>query len=688
MAMNTNFKAFIGVEKGSEGYFVPSDSEIQDYSGSKPIPKYTSITLGTMYPMNGDPNYIVSVSKARLYNYSKVTLYIVQHDKKTIDFFTASNSIGTKTSGNNTLYIMGFSTSSVPRSTAAYIGAYFSNSEPTNDEVNEVMKPYVVADGGLIADTPKVKHGYTEYLTHCTSSLAGQTTVNEGDVDITFTANSGYEFDTTTNTGSYEVGDSIEPTSVSGTFKASDKHQFTTTIKNVNGDLSVDMTANAIKVAHNVKTNNISYCTVDAPTTVEDGETLNVVITPNSGYEFSKDGTWYEGDSYEPNSVEHPFTPTGKTYTLSIPNVKTDIDVWLDATKQNVVPETVTYVEHLSHCTSSHTGGKINKGSTDITFTADEGYEFSTKGTWFQQSDPSMPEQTTDFFPTDKHQFTVTLEYVYAPVTVTLSATSAVVTSATAFNNLYLTNDGELGNLATERFYEEKTGDNTVNVDIIDYGKQILNLLRLPFAIPEVIQGTEKKPIQLGNKKTTVESTPILSDTVKVNVGKITVPETYKNVIDYRYTDCVLHLPFVDEMKLDIEYTIGYTITIYYLVNLYTGKATLILSTSKTGNVFHTETISIGQKLPFIQLADNSDYSSMGTTIYTGIKQAYIDVISQPPVENATMRVNEHGKLKDYTGYTEASTIMLTTSATVSEQEDIKQLLNQGVYINDTTTIH
>ena len=529
---------------------------------------------------------------------------------------------------------------------------------------------------------------YNETLTHCKSSLTGQTTVDEGDVDITFTADSGFEFDTTTNTGSYEVGESGEPTSVTGTFKASDKHQFTTTIKNVNGDLSVDMIANASKVSHNVKTDNISYCTTDSPTTIEDGETLNVVITPNSGYEFSKDGTWYEGDGSEPNSVEHKFTPTGTTYTLSIPNVKTDIDVWLDATKQNVVPETVTYVEHLSHCTSSHTGDKINKGSTDITFTSDEGYEFSTKGTWFQQLDPGEPEQKTDFFPTDKHQFTITLKGVYAPVTVTLSATQVVVSSATAFNNLYLTNNGELGNLSTERFYEKKYADGTVNFDVIDYGKHILNLLRLPFAIPEAIQDTEKKPIQLGNRTTTVKSTPILADTIKLNVGKITVPETYKNVIDYRYTDCVLHLPFVDEMKLDIEYTIGYTITIEYLVNLYTGKATLILSTSKTGNVFHTETISIGQKLPFIQLADNSDYSSMGTTLYTGIKQAYIDIISQPPVDNATMRVNEHGQLKDYTGYTEASTIMLTTSATVSEQEDIKQLLNQGVYINGTTTIH
>ena len=592
--MNTNFKAFIGVEKGTEGTFVSSGSEIQDYSGPRAIPKYTNITLGTMYQMNGDPFYSVSASKNRLYGI--VTFYIVQPDKKTINILHV-DVVPTITSiGNNTSYGLGCGTSSTPRSTAAYIGAYFSNSKPTDDEITEVMKPYVVADGGLIGGTPKVQH--------------------------------------------------------------------------------------------KVKTNNIYYCTTNAPTTIEDGETLNVVIIPNSGYEFSKDGTWYEGDSGEPNSVSHKFTPTGTTYTLSIPNVKTDIDVWLDATKQIIVPETVTYVEHLSHCTSSIASGTINKGKVDITFTADEGFEFTTKGTWLQQTDPSEPGQENDFFPTDKHQFTVTLGYVYAPVTVTISATHAVVTSATAFNNLYLTNDGELGNLATERFYAEKTGDGSVNVDVIDYGKQIINLLRLPFAIPEAIQGTEKKPIQLGNKTTTVESTPILSDTVKVNVGKITVPETYKNVVDYRYTDCVLHLPFVDEMKLDIEYTIGYTITIYYLVNLYTGKATMILSTSKTGNVFHTETISIGQKLPFIQLADNSDYSSMGSTIYTGIKQAYIDVISQPPVDNATMRVNEHGKLKDYTGYTEASTIMLTTSATVSEQEDIKQLLNQGVYINGTTTIY
>ena len=683
--MNTNFKAFVGVEKGSEVTFVQSDSEIQDYSGYKPIPKYTSITLGTMYSMNGDPNYIVSASKERLYNYSRVTFYIVQHDKKTIDFFTAPRGLKTRTSGNNTLYIMGLSTSPVPRSTAAYIGAYFSNSEPTNDEVTEVMKPYVVADGGLIANTPKVKHKVdVSYLTHVTSNAP--TTIEDGkDLVVTLTPETGYEF---TQDGTWYEGDSSEPDSVEHTFTPTGT-TYTLSIPNVKTDIQISLTATAkAQVITHAVTTNLTHVTSNAPTTIEDGKDLVVTLTPETGYEFTQDGTWYEGDSSEPDSVEHTFTPTGTTYTLSIPNVKTDIEVWLDATKQKAVPETVTYVEHLTHCTSSHTDNKINKGSTDITFTADEGYEFSTKGTWFQQSDPSMPEQNTDFFPTDKHQFTIKLEYVYSPVTVTLSATSAVVTSATAFNNLYLTNDGELGNLATERFYEEKTSDSSVSVDIIDYGKQILNLLRLPFAIPEAIQGTEKKPIQLGNKKTTVESTPILSDTVKVNVGKITVPETYKNVIDYRYTDCVLHLPFVDEMKLDIEYTIGYTITIYYLVNLYTGKATLILSTSKTGNVFHTETISIGQKLPFIQLADNSDYSSMGTTIYTGIKQAYIDVISQPPVDNATMRVNEHGKLKDYTGYTEASTIMLTTSATVSEQEDIKQLLNQGVYINGTTTIH
>ena len=422
---------------------------------------------------------------------------------------------------------------------------------------------------------------------------------------------------------------------------------------------------------------------------VESGSSLTVIATANDGFHFNDiNGT--ENDAFyrlgKPNS-EYPVhvvylkpEQNSKTFTFTIPDITEPllISFWAH---EDVAP-TVTYTEKLVHAKSSLTGSSvITKGNNvSITFTADDGYEFSTARIASQQESTELPSAKITFYPTDAKTFTYTISRVYYPVTITLTATKPVVTTSSAFTNIYLTNDGELGNLATERFYEEQASGDGINLNVIDYGKNILNLQRFPIDIPTNIQD-EKRPIYLGTKKTTVNSTPLTADVIKLDLGKINVPEQYHNLADYRYTDVVLHLPFTDEINLKPEYVINATIKIMYYVHLYTGKAKLVISSSKNGTVYTSDTINISQKLPFIQLSNDTDYNSMGEAIYTGILQAYVDVISQPPVENATMRVQEHGVLKDYTGYTEASTLNLITSATVSEQQEIQQLLNQGVYI-------
>ena len=245
------------------------------------------------------------------------------------------------------------------------------------------------------------------------------------------------------------------------------------------------------------------------------------------------------------------------------------------------------------------------------------------------------------------------------------------------FVNLYKTNQTELTELSKARFYEN-TGQ------IVDYGQFITSLYVLSFDIPSDIIG-DKSTILLGNSDSGVESTLINNYMFDFDAGEIEVPLKYNNIYDFVNTECILHLPFLDKIYLNSEYVIGQTLSITFTIELYSGNLTVNIKSSFTNEIVASVQGLIGMNIPFIQKSNGSVINSISNVYKNKINRCFVEVNRNIPyTKNKNIfggNVVEYGRIGDYTDYIECNKIVLETNATNQEQEEIKNLLRNGVFI-------
>lgn len=439
-------------------------------------------------------------------------------------------------------------------------------------------------------------------------------------------------------------------------------------------------------VKHTI-TNNLTNATAGADNAAEaeDKQPYTATFNAATNTVFSAPNSYTMGGV----TTDIPASNTN-TLTVTIPSVTDDVVF-------NIASAPITYnvTFNLTHVTTTH-GNTLVQGSNDITFIADTGYSMTESG--HITTILNGVESGSDFYPDDPKQFTLNIPNVRTNYVISLSAVidaseptepTEPVEKASNFTNLYSTNDTELGHLAVDRFKSALSGGSgsgagsstgSAKPDELDHGKFILELFKIPFALPEAIT-TPDIAIQLGSVTTTVKSTRVDATTYTVDLGTIHINEKYKNSLDYKNTDCTLYLPFTKPVKLPTELVIDQDISISYHINLYNGDTTYTLISSKSGAQFDSETFNIGSKIPFMQVTNNNATNQLKPREYNNIYTAYIQVTRSIPIEGVGSDCYEKGVISDYKGYTEIDQIEINTRATQSEQEDIKQLLRQGVYI-------
>ena len=89
--------------------------------------------------------------------------------------------------------------------------------------------------------------------------------------------------------------------------------------------------------------------------------------------------------------------------------------------------------------------------------------------------------------------------------------------------------------------------------------------------------------------------------------------------------------------------------------------------------------------IPFIQKTNGNVINSVSNVYKNKNNRCFIEVNRNIPyTKNNNVfgsSVVEYGKIGDYTGYLECDKIVLETNATNQEQEEIKNLLRNGVFI-------
>ena len=247
--------------------------------------------------------------------------------------------------------------------------------------------------------------------------------------------------------------------------------------------------------------------------------------------------------------------------------------------------------------------------------------------------------------------------------------------NVSGFNHLYLVDKNTLKSLASERF---TTGSNST----IDLGNFIINVLELPFKLDDSLKGVESN-IVLGHKLTNTKAVELIDDELIIDFGNINVPGKFNNSYDYMNTEIRLHVPFSNVINLEANYVVGYDINVKYIIDLYTGEGTINVSSSKINKVIHSENVKIGRNIPFIRYNNdvvNSISSNSG--VNNEILSPYIEVIRNKPYYDAfDNEVVTYGQLKSVKGYASVNNIILNSSATQQEKNEIVNLLRNGVYI-------
>lgn len=246
-------------------------------------------------------------------------------------------------------------------------------------------------------------------------------------------------------------------------------------------------------------------------------------------------------------------------------------------------------------------------------------------------------------------------------------------------NNVYEIDNEKLAQINKERF-TVITGSDTP----YDYGQFILSVLQFPFDVPaDIIGGTAA--VQLADKTLTVSANQLLDDVIKIDMGEIAVPNTHNNMLDYANTQAILHLPRSPSIVLDLEYVIGQTLNIYYLLDTYTGNATINVTSSKIAGVISSTQVDIGVKVPYMA---NSYSQPENTGVIAGgnngVKTPYIELISHDailPDGFFTIPIVDEDIIGNQSGYIKVDNVNLVTKAISNEKAEIISLLSQGVII-------
>lgn len=321
---------------------------------------------------------------------------------------------------------------------------------------------------------------------------------------------------------------------------------------------------------------------------------------------------------------------------------------------------------------------------TTITIQANDGYTFESDGKLTYEIDDVGDQGEYTIKATHTNTVTFTLptdinwEYQGNFMLTIGAVKSEIVESTGGFTNIYKADYTNLLKFSNEVIIKT-VGGSSGNLQKYDVTPYINNLVLLPFNVPS----GEKSNIVAGNEIFKTQLTTVDTNYLNVNLGNITVSETYKNGYDYYNVKTRLMLPYTNMIELDPVHVINQTITIKYIVNVVNGDTTINLLNGDA--LFYSEQVNLGSEVPFISSANKgSQYAVINrlkTVFKNSINQAYI-IIEQPtPILNSEYYpTNEKGTLKGYNGNVKC-TLLNNMNINANELNTLQNLLNNGVNI-------
>ena len=481
---------------------------------------------------------------------------------------------------------------------------------------------------------------YTETLQNIVSD--GVKNYNAGDTfTIHYTANDGYLIDSlTSNIGTVTIADDKRTAVLAGS---------------ATGNIVVNGVATARQSYTYTET--LQNIVSDGATSYNAGDTFTIHYTANDGCLIDR--------------------LTSNIGTVTIAGDKRTAVLAGSAT-ENIVVEGVATTEYgtilitgsFVHCSCNYSDGEtISPSKPRLEIVADDGFIFLNEFKYKQAGVTKYLNKSDDnkMLYKDLDTRGLNLNDVYTAVTAPKTMTS--------FVHLYKTNDNELSALAKARFKD-------VSGNTVDYGQYISALYRIPVDLSNITGDTSN--IMLGQYDSMVASTLLNQYLMDIDGGTITIPEKFSNAYDYLTTECILHLPFLDEINLPPHYVVNQTINIKYKLDLYSGILTASIYSSYLNSIVANTSGVIVTNIPFIQKQTDNVINSL-TKVFTNlIPTAFMEVTRNIPYDN----VNVFGKecvdfdmIGNKTGYLKCDNVSLVSKATKNEKDEILSLLKDGIIL-------
>ena len=341
-----------------------------------------------------------------------------------------------------------------------------------------------------------------------------------------------------------------------------------------------------------------------------------------------------------------------------------------------------------SNCTMYKNGvllqiGDIADIGDELKLVCNTGYEFSGYVRLFAQEQNWGYWSYLDFVIDESNKIGIlTLENISDGDYITSidEIITTQVDNVTGSNSVFKISDQDLKQINIDRFVTD--GGNPPSV--IDYGVNILGVINLPFEIDSsYIQ--ESETIKLGTHETTVTAPKISVDKLFYNLGDIVVNDAVDS-IDYTNVKALLHLPYAPSLNLELDYTIGYTINVEYVIDLYSGDAVINVKSSKNGDVVLTSNVNLGVNIPY--MFNETMPSVNNVNVILGgdnhIRSPYIELVQNTPILADgffTIPIVDENLLNTCEGFVRVEEIELNSNALSYEKSLILNALKSGVII-------
>ena len=481
---------------------------------------------------------------------------------------------------------------------------------------------------------------YTETLQNIVSD--GAKNYNAGDTfTIHYTANDGYLIDSlTSNIGTVTIADNKRTAVLAGS---------------ATGNIVVNGVATARQSYTYTET--LQNIVSDGAESYNAGDTFTIHYTANDGCLI---------DSLTSNIGTVTIAGDKRTAVLAGSATENIVVNGVATTEYGTILITGSFV----HCSCNYSDGEtISPSKPRLEIVADDGFIFLNEFKYKQAGVTKYLNKSDDnkMLYKDLDTRGLNLNDVYSAVTAPKTMTS--------FVHLYKTNDNELSALAKARFKD-------VSGNTVDYGQYISALYRIPVDLSNITGDTSN--IMLGQYDSMVASTLLNQYLMDIDGGTITIPEKFSNAYDYLTTECILHLPFLDEINLPPHYVVNQTINIKYKLDLYSGILTASIYSSYLNSIVANTSGVIVTNIPFIQKQTDNVVNSL-TKVFTNlIPTAFMEVTRNIPYDN----VNVFGKecvdfdmIGNKTGYLKCDNVSLVTKATKNEKDEIMSLLKDGIIL-------